>query len=256
MRQPRPSPLDRAIGLALPVNRRFALVKFGQGVANMSGKLGGTIFAHNRAGQYARNWSVPTDPASDQQLAMREGMRTLVTDWIETLTDHQRTEWATYGANVPVLNRLGDPINLTGQQWYIANNSARRQADPVQLPRVDDGPVNFDRGEYTAPTVDSWTPATPSVDLAFTVGDDWVDEDGSAMLVYASRPQNPTVNFFKGPYRLAGGIYGDSITPETSPATILLPFPVAVGQKVFFRALVTRADGRLSSDTRFSGIVA
>lgn len=250
------SPRLAALFAGLPLARRMALVKFGQGVAKMSGKLGGTVFAHNRGGAYARNWSVPTDPATDFQLVLRNAMRTLVVAWTEELTANEIASWETYAANVPVLNPLGDPIHLTGQQWYIACNTPRLQADPVNLPRVDLGPFNFDRGEYTAPTINSWTPATPSVDLDFTVGDPWVDEDDCGMLIFASRPQNPTINFFKGPYRLAGVILGDSITPPTSPATIGLPFTVNPGQKVFLRAAVTREDGRLSTDHRFSGIVA
>lgn len=254
MELPPLSPDLAALFAGLPRNRRMALVKFGQGVANMSGKLGGTIFAHNRGGQYARNWSVPTDPGTDAQMDCRNAMRTLVTDWIETLDDGQRAEWTTYGENVPVLNRLGDPINLTGQQWYIACNAPRVRVDPVNLPRVDDGPIDFDRGEYTAPTVSAYAPGFPSIDISYEALDDWNNEDDSGMIIYGSRPQNPTVEFFKGPYRLVSHLLGDLAAPPASPQTLEYPFPFALGQRLFLRAVVTRADGRLSTEHRFSGI--
>ncbi|MCL7965751.1 MAG: hypothetical protein M8857_01445 [marine benthic group bacterium] len=222
----------------------------------MSGLLGGSVFAHNRGGNYVRNFNVPTDPQTAQQQTMRSAMQTLVTRWIETLTDAQREDWDTYAANVARLNRLGEEIYLTGQQWYIGANAPRIQSGVADLPIVDDGPTTFDRGTYTVPTVDSWTPATPSVDIAFEDTDVWLDEDDSGMLIFASRPMNATRNFFKGPFRYAGVILGDSVTPLTSPQTVTLPFEVAADQKVFLRALVSRADGRLSSEHVFQGIVA
>jgi hypothetical protein len=76
------------------------------------------------------------------------------------------------------------------------------------------------------------------------------------MFVFASRPQNPSINFFKGPYRIIATIPGADPTPPTSPQSISLAFPVVEGQKVFFRANVTRADGRLASSFRGSGPVA
>lgn len=256
MKSPPSTSLERLLRLAPPPESRFALVKFGQGVANMSGKLGGTIFAHNRGGQYARNWSVPTDPASAAQLECRGAMRSLVTDWIETLTDAQREEWATYGANVPVMNRLGDPINLTGQQWYIACNTPRvRLLDPT-IPRVDDGPANFDRGEYTNPTISAYVPGGPTISIAYEATDDWNNEDESAMFIFVSKPQNATVNFFKGPYLLAGWMQGNLAVPPASPKIITYPYQFAVGQRLFVRAIVSRADGRLSSEHRFSGVAA
>jgi hypothetical protein len=67
------------------------------------------------------------------------------------------------------------------------------------------------------------------------------------MFGYISRPQNITKNFFRGPYRYAGKIEGDSVTPPTSPATLVSDFPYAAGQRAFLRVRVSRADGRLSN---------
>jgi hypothetical protein len=86
------------------------------------------------------------------------------------------------------------------------------------------------------------------VSLAFTNTDAWATAVGGYLLLFASRAQNATVNFFKGPYRFAGKIAG-AATPPTSPAVITLPFPIGpVGSKMYFRAVAIMADGRKSID--------
>jgi hypothetical protein len=159
-----------------------------------------------------------------------------------SLTAAQRTAWNTYAANVTVLNALGDPINISGLAMYQRCNTPILQAGG---PRVDDGPLIFSLGEFTNPSF-ALDEAADEVDVTFTDTDLWANEDDGFMFVYASRPQNPTINFFKGPYRFAGKIDGDGVTPPTSPAAITLPFAVATGQRIFVRTLIARADGRIS----------
>jgi hypothetical protein len=74
------------------------------------------------------------------------------------------------------------------------------------------------------------------------------------MVIFTSRPMSPAINYFKGPYRFAGLIEGDSITPPTSPANVTSPWALEVDQKVFVRAAVLRADGRYSADFRSGGL--
>ena len=211
-----------------------------------SGSVGGVTASRNRGGQYFRARAVPVNPGTPQQSAIRGFVTALSNDWINTLTQADRDLWNVYAANVTLVGPLGDPINVSGLNMYVRSNVPRLQAAE---PRVDQGPDIFDIGDYTNPSFALDEPAD-EVDVTFTDTDDWANEDDAAMLIYASRPQNPTINFFKGPYRFAGAIQGDSITPPTSPAAIALPFPVAVGQRIFLRANVSRADGRLSAPFR------
>lgn len=210
-----------------------------------SGSLGGMTASHNKGGAYLRARVVPTNPATVLQEAVRGFVTFLSNAWQEVLTPDQRTSWDVYAANVPLINRLGDPVNVSGFNMYIRSNVSRKQAGFLE---VDDAPTIFDIGSFNPPDFALDEPAD-EVDVTF-VADPWVDEDDSFMAVYASRPQAQSVNFFKGPYQLAGTIDGDSTTAPTSPAAIALPFPVAVGQRVFFRVNVLRADGRLSSPFR------
>jgi len=175
-----------------------------------------------------------------------------VTLWGSTLTAAQRNAWTTYASNTPLTNALGASFFATGQQMYLRSNIGRLSAG---IARADNAPTIFDLGGYTNPLVGTISAAGPTAGILFTATDEWATEAGSSMLIYLSRPQNVGVNYFKGPYQLAGRIDGATPTAPTSPATITSPFALAVGQRVFARAVVTRADGRLSADFRAFGVV-
>lgn len=212
-------------------------------VTAASGKLGGLVASHNSGGQYLRALTIPTDPASPQQVAVRNAVVSLSNRWVNNLTVAQRSAWDVYGQNTTLINRLGDPIHVSGLAQYVRSNVPRRQES--NLTRVDDAPTIYDTGDFGAIAAVA-TEASQQLAVAFEEADDWVDEDDAGLMIYASRPQNPTINFFKGPYRFAGTILGDSTTPPTSPDTIAVPFPVVAGQRVFFYGRVARADGRLT----------
>lgn len=230
----------------------MASVILGGGVAAASGSVGGTVFSRNAAGPYMRNRSIPVNPASAFQVVVRNLMAQLTSAWVETLSDTERSLWETYAENVQLPGPLGNDRNVGALAMYVRSNVPRLQADPVNLPRVDAGPGIFDLGTFTNPDPADYDPVGQDFDLAFDATDAWANEDDAAMLVYASPPQNKTVNYYNGPYRFAGVILGDGTTPPTSPATISLPFTVLGDQRVFVRARVTRADGRLSSSFRGS----
>lgn len=212
-------------------------------LSRMSGKMGGVVHAHNKGGQYMRAGATPTNPNTVQQQVVRDAMQLLSTRWVDVLTLVQRTAWETYAANVPLSNRLGYSRNSPGLAMYCRSNISRIQASAAV---VDAAPVVWDTGTFTAPAIVVAHAAT-TASVAFTTTDAWANEVGGYMFLYASRPQNPTINFFNGPYRYSGKISG-AATPPTSPFTLTLPFVAGpAGSKVFFKAVASRADGRLAS---------
>ena len=221
-------------------------------VEQLSGSLAAITASHNKFGTYLRTRAVPTNPNSPAQAQVRQIFGQLATLWSTVLTQLQRDAWTTYAANVTVLDPLGESINLTPMNMYIRSNTSRVQNG---LTRIDDGPTEFNKGDFTLPTITSIvTPDT--LTLAFESTDAWADEDNAAMLLYASRQQGPGIVFFRGPYRKTNvQILGDSVTPPTNPAVIALPFVGAVGNTIFMRINVTRADGRLSEETFLESVV-
>lgn len=211
-------------------------------IAEGSGSVGGLTFSHNRGGQYIRQRVIPINPNTVQQAAVKGFMASLSNRWVNVLTAPQRAAWDAYANAVQIPDPLGTPRNIGGLAMYNRSNVSRLQAS---LARVDPAPSVFDLGDFTAPTITSITASTGIMVLAFTNTDSWATAAGGALLVYASRPQNPTINGFKGPYRFASKVSGAS-TPPTSPSNITLPFPVAAGQRVFLQFRASQSDGRLS----------
>jgi hypothetical protein len=211
-------------------------------LADASGSLGGLTASHNRAGQYLRARVVPTDPRSGQQTSIRTILGQLATGW-GVLTAAQQQAWTTYAINVPITDRFGDPLTLTGQQMYIRNNTARIRAG---LARVDDGPTTFSEDSLSAVGL-SGSAAADQLSVSFDNTDGWANEDDAALLIWGSREKASSINFFKGPYRYAGKIDGDSVTPPTSPDTSLTnPFNLTQNNVFFGRAMSVRVDGRIS----------
>lgn len=217
-------------------------------IASASGSAGGYTFSHNRGGMYIRNRSIPTNPGSVFQQAVRDAVISLTAKWGELLTIAQRTAWEVYADAVPLPNALGDPRVIPGMAMYVRSNVPRIQNG---LPRVDDAPTLFNLGDVTGPSYDGLVPPL-AVTIAFDPTDDWANEDDSAMLVYISPPKMQSINYYKGPYRLAGKIDGDVSIPPTSPAAIVSPFTYSAAnpQRSFAQIRVSRADGRLSGPFR------
>lgn len=221
--------------------------------AEASGSVGGLTYSHNRGGMYVRARAIPTNPGSPEQELIRGFVAFLTGQWVEHLTDDQRDLWNAYAAEVWLPDRLGEPRNIGGLAHFVRSNVPRMQSP---LPIVYDAPTKFNVGSYTPPSMVAPSEATQDFLLAFDDSDKWADQTQSAMIVYTSRPQNPSINYFKGPYRLAGRILGQQGNPPASPATIDSAFPFVIGQKLFIRFNVTRADGRLGTDQRTSMLCA
>lgn len=208
-----------------------------------SGKQGGIVFSRNAFGPYTRERSIPTNPNSSQQVAVRAAFTTLMHRFFQLLTAVQREQWAAFCASVKYVNRVGAQITLKPSSMYIACNSLRLQAG---LDPVDNGPAIMAKADFPRGAVPSVTTATQKVNLAFTNTDDWANEDGGAVVLFQGQPCNAWKNFIKGPTRYLGVILGDAETAPTSPQTFDAQFAFQEDQKVpvYFRCL--RADGRIS----------
>lgn len=217
-----------------------------------SGSIGGTTYAHNRGGLYRRARSIPVNPNTAAQQAARNNVTALVAAWAGVLTQLQRDQWENYAANNPVTDKLGDPLVLTGQQMYVRCNSVRLRGGAT---RVDDGPVVSGLVEVTTPTIEAGD-GDLHISVTFDNSDAWANEDDAGLVVQQSRQFSPARNFFKGPYRYASTIDGDSVTPPTSPATSTNPFNVTMTDtlKIFARIVAFRADGRISGAFNVSAI--
>lgn len=231
----------------------MALVKFGGGVVQMAGKIAGNVFARNRYGNVVRGWTPPLNPMSTLQGEIRATAGMVQELWNQTLTPVQRAGWAQYADNVPMTNRFGEVMNLSGFNMFARTNAARLYHD---MDAVIDAPSIFSLAG-TDPTLSiTPQPGTNQVEVVFDDDLDWVSEDGAAMLLYEGAPQNPGVNFFAGPWKRLGKIGGSGTTPPTSSVLLNSSYELTAGQRQWLRARIVRADGRLSGFFRTDSLIS
>lgn len=212
----------------------------------MSGSIAGNTYAHNKGGQYVRQRVVPTNPNTADQSQVRSVFAALAAGWSTGLTPTLRAAWDLFAANVPKINRLGDPVFTSGINWFIAVNALQFR---VGGSFITAAPTTFALADLTQPSV-SFDVATQLPSVSFTEADPWVSEDGAFLFIQMGRPVSGGVNFFRGPFRVTSGIAGDATTPPTTPQQPLSPpFVVSAGQSLFYRFTAIRADGRPSAPT-------
>lgn len=215
---------------------------------DLSGKVGGVVASHNAGGAYFRAATIPTNPNTPQQQAVRNAVSLLASFWESSLTQGQRDGWDVYASNTKLINRIGEQMNVSGLAMFIRSNTARLQ---VGIARIDDAPSVYNLGNKSANGMSNATEAGQTVDVSFgatLLGDPWANEAGGFLLVYLSRPQNAGITYFRGPYRYAAGVTGDPV-PPVSPATVAAPFAFVAGQRLFGRAVACYADGRYTHST-------
>lgn len=100
----------------------MALLTPGPLTSEVSGRIGGTIFAHNRGGMYVRNGTKPSIVTTPSAQEFKAILGTVSKLW-NNLSAAQIAAWNTYAANNPQKNRLGRQISLTGQNFFIKLNS-------------------------------------------------------------------------------------------------------------------------------------
>ena len=211
-----------------------------------SGSIGGLVFSHNAGGAYVRARTTPTNPNTPQQIAVRNAVAFLSNFWNNGLTQPQRRVWDLYGEKVSVTNRIGEQVFISGMAQYVRSNVVRLQSN---VARVDDGPGVFNIGQFSDVRIQNFSEATQLGEIAFENGpltDPWANEVGGFMWIFISRPANPTINYFRGPYRLVATIVGDPVAP-VSPILINAPFPFIAGARIFGRVITGLADGRLAT---------
>lgn len=218
----------------------MALVVLPEG-QQRSGKQGGIVWSHNAAGPYVRNRSVPVNPNTDRQAAVRTAVRNLAIFWETQLSQAQRDGWDVYGANVNWMNRLGQSIKLTGLNHFIRCNTQKVVsgiATILQAPAIQDIGDAEDQLACTA------SEATQDLTIDGNAAAPWLVEALGWQFYYLGLPQNASRKFFGGPYRFVTATPGAG--PPPFPIVIASPWPFQEGQRLWLRSRIQRGDGRLS----------
>ncbi|KKM85978.1 hypothetical protein LCGC14_1283680 [marine sediment metagenome] len=221
----------------------MALVRYGGGILDARGSIGGQVHSRNRFGAYIRARVTPVNPRTFRQAVVRAIVGAQSGEWSNTLTQLQRDAWEVYADAIVFQNKLGAQIKLTGFNHFIRSNAIRAQS---AAPFVADGPGVLTLAPPDETMLAVVDEATQLISVSFDNTQPWANQTGGIMPVFMSSPKQIGTNFIGGPFRFAGAVIGDLTTPPTSPETFPVPFPVAQNQVVVVRARVSEEDGRLS----------
>lgn len=224
--------------------QRFALVRYGAGIVQMSGSIAGDVHARNRFGNYIRPRTKPVNPRSDRQESARSIMSYLAEYWHSDLNATQRGLWDTYAASIAMKNRLGETIHLTGFNHFIRSNAARLNIGPPIAAAAPSIPSLPEKDATMRCIEESIADQT----FTFTGSNTGWGEEGDGklvILIYQGQPQLESRNFFDGPWRYMGFI--SDADPFAAGVVRGKAFSFAVGQKVWFQARVLSVAYRLSN---------
>lgn len=90
-------------------------------ISDARNKLGGSVFARNRSGVYARARVAPTQPRTPSQVANRTGFASITANW-KTITQAQRAGWNTLASTRTLTDSLGNKFRPSGFQLFVSCN--------------------------------------------------------------------------------------------------------------------------------------
>ena len=97
-------------------------IKFGAIVTDGRNKIGGQVASKNKAGNYLKTKSTPTNPNTSFQAGVRNLFGSLAQSW-RGLTQAQRDSWISGAPNFPYTDIFGDTKILSGFSLYMQLNS-------------------------------------------------------------------------------------------------------------------------------------
>lgn len=226
-------------------------IRYGGGVAQMSGSEAGRTYARNKGGAYIRNRTTPLNPSTTYQQAVRQRLSNLSKYWSDTLTETQQNGWNTWAENNPVTDVFGESINLTGSQAFVKLNQ-----------RITNAGGSIIAAAPSDQTVTALTSAT----LTFDIG------TGNVELAYAPSPVpanhvlvirstiglSPGIRYVRNRLRTIDNVAAASTTPEDIETawTARLGSLPAVGQRVSVYAhLLNLTNGAVSVALRTDDLV-
>jgi hypothetical protein len=219
----------------------MAKVKFGQGVADIRGRLGGSVFSRNSSGAYIREKVSPVNPQSEKQLA-RRSMLSLISKAWAAVDANIRQGWADLARAYPRTDVFGNPVPLTGIAQFQSTNLVKMSiGQQIQV----DVPADLVVSEVLLDTV-TIDAATRKLQITL----EGADPRPAAHVLYArmTRSHSAGKAFVANLFRFV-----DHATPPAAP-TDLIEMDISddfgpVGSSLTFSALVhyvNSANGALS----------
>lgn len=228
----------------------MAKIKLANFIVGVSGKIAGTIYSHNKGGNYAKTWRKPTQPNSPAQQALKSAFGSFAQNW-RTLTQSQRDDWSSLAANGTIKNTLGENVKLSGSQLYSSRNN---QLNAVGAASIDDAPPLEGVPAVEAVSLTA-AEGAPTLSIAFNPS---VPADTS-VIVDATNNLSPGISSPGTAFRQIAVLPAADVTPTDILAAWQAIFggvPLE-GQKIFVRLTpVNTNTGEVGISTTVYDIVA
>ncbi len=227
----------------------MARVLFTAAVADIRGKMAGTVFSKNRSGAYIRTKVTPSNPQTSAQVEQRSLLSYFSKKW-RGLTQDQRDAWAGAVGEWQRTNIFGNTVNPSGQMLYNRLNMAISVVggSEISVPSVPTG--------VATPTDFSVAIDTTVTKMLVTFAETPVPAD-TALIIEATAPQSPGINNANNKYRQIAILAPATATGEDIWTAYVNKFGAPVkGKKVFFRAgFGSKVTGERSQMLKFDTIV-
>ncbi|MCH7928573.1 MAG: hypothetical protein IID03_11450 [Candidatus Dadabacteria bacterium] len=204
----------------------MAKIKFGGPIMDARGKIAGLVFSANTHGAYIRRKVTPVNPATVAQLLVRSRFTTNSQAW-RNLTDDERKGFIEQKDNFKTTDIFGDLKSPTGQNLFIKLNQNILQISETPItavPLPEDVP-GFTSLVLVADTGGGTLTLTfdPAIDAAVKV------------LVTATAPLSPGVNFVKADFRIVAVLDSAESSPKDLAAEYIVKNGALpqVGAKIF-----------------------
>ncbi len=235
------------IANSMPFSHRYVSVKFGPGILDARGSIGGVTFSKNSTSHYMRSRVKPVNPNTERQDDVRSGVAEATTRWSQTLNNASRILWNEYAAGVTMPNVLGEAVHISGFNHYIRSNAFRIS---LGFAAIDAAPAIMEIPAQDPSLAIAPSAGAQQLNVSFDDTMDWANETGGVLFVHQGKPQNPQRFFFGGPYRWCTCVGGDDVTPPVTPEPAPAVFHITELQKQWIYCRIQRADGRLSEPFR------
>lgn len=224
--------------------KTMALITTGPAVGQISGSISGQTFSRNRYGAYIRSRTKPVVSTSAQALLAKARLGNVSAQW-SVLSAAARASWATWAAEHPVVNRLGQSIILTGHAAYVQLNTRLDRAGDswITAPPISAAPTPLLTASLTGDI------GAGTTLLSFTATPLGADD---RIWMTAALVDSAGINYIKNVTKLVSVTAKAQVTDYDYQADVEARFgTMIVGQKlIVFVGVFDSATGLLSTPLR------
>lgn len=227
----------------------MAKVLFTAVVADMRGKLNGTVFSRNRGGSYTRTKSSPTNPATIYQQNQRSVLAAYSSAW-RGLSQAQRDSWIAGASNFPYTDIFGSVKSLSGQQLYAKLNIMLVNTGNAAITTCPT-PVSVPQVSITAAAA-----AAGAGTMTVTISPTTIPA-GYSLQIWATTQLSPGIAFATNKFRLLGKFTVTAGAANIASAYISRFGSLTAGKKIFYRVVfVSNTTGQVGIGGQFNIVVA